>query len=266
MEGNKSNINKTKEVDTGQLNFLKIDVLKRNSHALSLMLRNEDIIVGLNGQTFRGTQKILNQKLKDEETKIISIFRKEIFFNVKADGPLGIKLVEVGSEEADVLLKKTEEYFKGINDLKEYREFEIYRGKNNFYDIIEIQNNSLLASLLPFIWFYHHRLYSPLFLMIATFLLLGSIAWWLLLASWVILTIYMSKGSMSLLRGYCLFQEMRPYMKVYAPSNKHAQEIIRSLDKKSNYRFPFISPPEVNEAIEEDKNINDKEVKASQAS
>ena len=59
---------------------------------------------------------------------------------------------------------------------------------------------------------------------------------------------------------------MRPYMKVYAPSNKHAQEIIRSLDKKSNYRFPFISPPEVNEAIEEDKNINDKEVKASQAS
>ena len=96
MEDNKSNINKTKEVDANQLNFLKIDQLKRGSHALSLMLRNEDIIVGLNGKTFRGTQKILNQKLKDEETKIITIFRKEIFFNVKADGPLGIKLLEVG--------------------------------------------------------------------------------------------------------------------------------------------------------------------------
>ena len=265
MEDKKSNINKTKDVDTNQLNFLKIDVLQRNSHALSLMLRNEDVIVGLNGKTFRGTQKILNQKLKEEETKIITIFRKEIFFNVKADGPLGIKLVEVGSEEADELLKRTEEYFKGINDLKEYREFEIYRGKNNFYDIIEIQNNSLLASLLPFIWFYHHRLFSPLFLMLATFLLLGSIAWWLLLAAWVILTIYMSKGSMSLLRGYCLFQEMRPYMKVYAFSNKQAQEIVRSLDKKSNYRFPFIAPPEFIEDIEENKNLNDKEIKASQA-
>jgi len=265
MEDNKSNTNKAKEVDTNQLNFLKIDVLQRNSHALSLMLRNEDIIVGLNGKPFRGTQKILNQKLKDEETKIITIFRKGIFFNVKADGPLGIKLLEVGSEEADELLIKTEEYFKGINDLKEYREFEIYRGKNNFYDIIEIQNNSLLASLLPFIWFYHHRLFSPLFLMLATFLLLGSIAWWLLLAAWVILTIYMSKGSMSLLRGYCLFQEMRPYMKVYAFSNKQAQEIVRSLDKKSNYRFPFIAPPEFIEDIEENKNLNDKEIKASQA-
>ena len=265
MEDNKSNINKTKEVDTNPLNFLKIDVLKKNSHALSLMLRNEDVIVGLNGKTFRGTQKILNQKLKDEETKIITIYRKETFFNIKADGPLGIKLVEVGSEEADELLIKTEEYFKDLNDLKEYREFEIYKGKNNFYDIIEIENNSLLASLLPFIWFYHHRLYGPLFLMVATFLLLGSVAWWLLLAAWVILTIYMSKGSMSLLRGYCLFQEMRPFMKVYAFSNKEAQEIIRSLDKKSNYRFPFITPPEVNEDVKENNNIDDKEIKASQA-
>ena len=101
--------------------------------------------------------------------------------------------------------------------------------------------------------------------MVATFLLLGSIAWWLFLAAWVILTIYMSRGSMSLLRGYCLFQEMRPYMKVYTFSNKQVQEIIRSLDKKSNYRFPFIAPPEVIENAEENKDISDKEMKASQA-
>ena len=57
MEDNKSNINKTKEVDANQLSFLKIDQLKRGSHALSLMLRNEDIIVGLNGKIFRGKSK-----------------------------------------------------------------------------------------------------------------------------------------------------------------------------------------------------------------
>ena len=101
--------------------------------------------------------------------------------------------------------------------------------------------------------------------MVATFLLLGSIAWWLFLAAWVILTIYMSKGAMSLLRGYCLFQELRPYMKVYAQSNKSVQEIIRSIDKKSQYRFPIIDPPEIIENVEENKNLNDKEMKASQA-
>ena len=264
MENNKINIDKNREEDTNKLNFLKIDQLKRGSHALSLMLRNEDIIVGLNGKVFRGTQKILNQQLKLEEQKIITIFRKDTFFNIKADGALGIKLLEVGSEEADEILKKTEEYLKSIDNYDDFKEFEIYKGKKNYYDIIEIQDNSLLASLLPFIWFYHHRLYSPLLLMVATFLLLGSIAWWLLLAAWVILTIYMNKGSMSLLRGYCLFQELRPYMKVYAISNKSVQEIIRSIDKKSNYRFPFIDPPEELENNEKDEEVGTKDIKVGQ--
>ncbi len=259
------NNNKTNEEANNQLSFLKIDQLKRGSHALSLMLRNEDIIVGLNGKIFRGTQKTLNQQLKLEENKIITILRKGVFFNIKAEGPLGIKLLEVGSEEASELLKKTEEYLKNIDAFYGFREFEVYKGKKNFYDVIEIQDNSLLASLLPFIWFYHHRLYSPLLLMVATFLLLGSIAWWLFLTAWVILTIYMSKGAMSLLRGYCLFQELRPYMKVYALSNKSTQEIIRSIDKKSNYRFPFIEPPKNTEDLEINEDLDDKEIKATQA-
>ena len=54
-------------------------------------------------------------------------------------------------------------------------------------------------------------------------------------------------------------------MKVYASSNKQAQEVIRSLDKKSNYRFPFIDPPEVIEDIQENKDLNDKDMEASQA-
>ena len=73
MEDQKSNIKSNKEIDANQVNFLKVDQLKRGSHALSLMLRNEDIIVGLNGKIFRGTQKILNQQLKDDEKKIITI-------------------------------------------------------------------------------------------------------------------------------------------------------------------------------------------------
>ena len=100
--------------------------------------------------------------------------------------------------------------------------------------------------------------------MIATFLLLGSIAWWLLLAAWVILTIYMSKGAMSLLRGYCLFQELRPYMKVYTFSNKSAQEIVRSIDKKSNYRFPFIDPPQEIKESDTKKEIDTEDNKTTQ--
>ena len=170
----------------------------------------------------------------------------------------------VANDEADDLLIKTDNYFKNIKDLNKYKEFEVYKGKKNFYDVIEVLDTSLLASLLPFIWFYHHRLYSPLLLLIATFLLLSSIAWWLVLSAWVIITIYMSKGSMSLLRGYCLFHELKPYMKIYAESNKSVQETVRSIDKKSNYRFPFIDPPMNIEENENDKILEDKDLKTTQ--
>ena len=256
--------NNKKEQKNEILGFLKVDTLKRGSHALNLMLRNEDVIVGINGRLFRGTQKTLNQELKlNEDTKVITIFRKNTFLNIKAYGPLGIKLLEVGSEESEDLISGTEKYLKNIENFNDYKEFEVYKGAKNFYDILEVNDSSLLASLLPFIWFYHHRLFSPLLLLIATFLLLGSIAWWLLLSAWVITTLYMSKSSMSLLRSYCLFHEMKPYLKIFSKSSKEVQEVVRSIDKKSNYRYPFIEPAvleaEVSDSKEDSKSRTKKE-------
>ena len=232
------------------ISFLKVDKLLKRSHAMELLLRNDDIIVALNGLVFRGTQKLLNQKLKDKDDslKVLTIHRKDIFFNIKVEGPLGIKLIEVSSEEAAELLKKTSKYLEKNHDFTNFFEYEVYKGKKNYYDVIEKNEASLFASLLPFVWFFHHKLYSPLLLLGATFILLGSIEWWLFLAAWVITTIYMSKSSMSLLRGYCLFNEMRPYMKTFSSSNKDAQETVRKIDAKSRYRFPMISPPDILDA------------------
>ena len=66
----------------------------------------------------------------------------------------------------------------------------------------------------------------------------------------------MSKGSMSLLRGYCMFNEMRITSKIYSNSFKSVQLIIREQFKKSNFVFPEIEPP-VNE--DEENNSNTKE-------
>ena len=71
---------------------------------------------------------------------------------------------------------------------------------------------------------------------------MGSVEWWLFLSSWVILTIYMTKGSMSILRSYCLFDEMKFILKYMLKIQKDVQLVIRELDKKSNYTFPEIDP------------------------
>ena len=54
-------------------------------------------------------------------------------------------------------------------------------------------------------------------------------------------------------------------MKILADSNKSVQETVRSIDKKSNYRFPFIEAPTANEEAENNKELEEKDLKATQA-
>ena len=254
MEDNSQEL-KNNSADKNELavSFLKVDALRRGSHALSLLLRTDDIIVALNKIPFRGTQKILNEKLKESTENILTIYRKNVFFNVLARGPLGIKLIETSSDEDEAILEKLKSYLDNIKSFEYYKEFEVFRGKNNMYNILEVNEGSLFASLFPLVWFFHNKLYLPLFLIIILFILLGSVEWWLFLSSWVILTIYMTKGSMSILRSYCLFDEMRIYSKIFAENIKDVQLVIRELDKKSKYTFPLIDPP----VLEEEKNKTD---------
>ena len=43
------------------------------------LLRTDDIIVGVNKIPFRGTQKLLNEKLKENTETVITISRKNVF-------------------------------------------------------------------------------------------------------------------------------------------------------------------------------------------
>ena len=259
MDSRKDREQANKEQES--LQFLRVEQLKRGSHALSLLLRTDDTIVALNRIPLRGNQKVFNQKIKDNDENVLTILRRNTFFNIKIKGTLGIKLKEVSPEENEDLLKNTGEYLESINNYEEYKEYEVYKGEKNLYNEILINETSLFASLLPFVWFFHHKLYTPLFLLIITLLLLGSIAWWLFLAAWVIITIYMSKSSMSLLRGYCLFNEMRIYMKIFAQDNVEVQKTVRTLDKKSNYVFPLLEPPVLEDTEETDKEKKTKQNK-----
>ena len=72
----------------------------------------------------------------------------------------------------------------------------------------------------------------------------------------------MTKGSMSILRSYCLFNEMRIHTKLYAENIKDVQLIIRQIDKKSNYTFPLIDPP----VLEDDNKKENNQELATQAS
>ena len=58
---------------------------------------------------------------------------------------------------------------------------------------------------------------------------------------------------MSLLRGYCLFNEMRMHAKIYSASNRDVQLVIRELDKKANFIFSQIPQAEEEEQDKDSK-------------
>ena len=262
MEEKKNTIkdeNSTNNKSQG-VSFLKVDALTKGSYGLSLLLKTDDIIVGVDKKIFRGTQKVLNNILKENKKTVITIYRKNSFLNILALRPLGFKLIETSSDEDTEILDKVRDYLDNISSFDNFKEYEVFRGKANLYNIIEVNEGSIFATLFPLIWFFHNKLYFPLFLIIILFILLGAIEWWLFFASWIILTIYMSKGSMSLLRGYCMFNEMRMYSKIFGDSHRSIQLIIRELDKKSNFIFAQIPPPETDggkiEESKEQKNLS----------
>ena len=72
-----------KDIIEESLQFLRVEQLRRGSHALSLLLRTDDTIVALNRIPLRGNQKVFYQKIKDNDENVLTIFRRNTFFNYR---------------------------------------------------------------------------------------------------------------------------------------------------------------------------------------
>ena len=52
--------------------------------------------------------------------------------------------------------QKKNHYLSNICD-SYFKEYEVFRGKGHRYNIIEVNEASLFASLFPLIWFFHYK-------------------------------------------------------------------------------------------------------------
>ncbi|MEC6997429.1 MAG: hypothetical protein VXW97_04205, partial [Pseudomonadota bacterium] len=145
MEEKKNTI-KDEDLANGKsevVSFLKVDALTRGSYGLSLFLKTNDIIVGVDKKIFRGTQMSLSDILIENEKTVITIYRKNSFLNILAAGPLGLKLKETSPDEDTEILDKVRDYLDNISSFDNYKEYEIFRGRANLYNIIEVNEGSI---------------------------------------------------------------------------------------------------------------------------
>ena len=72
---NTINVENSTKNNSEEVSFLKVDALTRGSYGLSLLLKTKDIIVGVDKKIFRGTQKVLNNILKENKKTVLTIYR-----------------------------------------------------------------------------------------------------------------------------------------------------------------------------------------------
>ena len=96
MENNVSSNPIGENQDVLSRKFLKIKNVKVFSNAYNLRIKEDDIILGLNGEYFNSSYEDLKRNLdEDEEKKILTIFREGTLFNVTTKSSLGITCEEI---------------------------------------------------------------------------------------------------------------------------------------------------------------------------
>ena len=106
--------------------FLKITNVKIFSNAYNLRLKEDDIIIGINGEYFNSSYDELRKILdEDENEKIVTILRDEVNFNIKTKKSLGVVCENI--EEDHIKNFKKVDFKNYFTEGKFFSQYEIYK-------------------------------------------------------------------------------------------------------------------------------------------
>ena len=241
MENNESSNSIKEDQDKLSRKFLKITNVKVFSNAYNLRIKENDIIIGLNGEYFNSSYEDLKKTLdEDEEDKIITIFREGTCFNISTKSSLGITCEEID-----------ENHIKDFSNIdiknifekdKSYKQFEVYKNfrKNGFILDLEL---SILASVAPPLWMLYHRLWMNLFFTIIFLVIMFLVSPWLFCISWVLKSWYYGLNQINVLRNYYNNKDYRLFLVLTCFNEEQAQIISRKLDPKIDFDYSYLEPP-----------------------
>ena len=137
--------------------FLKIKSIRTSSRAFQMMLKENDIILCLDGEFVNQTYEIFSKELNEiVDKKILTLVRDEILFNTFIEGPLGVVCEEVSSKEI-INLENLD--LKKVLDLNSfYQHFEVYK-KPQSVSVLLNTIPTILASLAPPLWMVQNKLW-----------------------------------------------------------------------------------------------------------
>ena len=220
--------------------FLKIKSIRTSSRAYQMLLKENDIILCLDGEFVNQTYETFSKELQEiVDKKILTLVRDEILFNTFIEGPLGVVCEEVSSKEITNLENLD---LKKILDLNSfYQQFEVYK-KPQSVSVLLNTIPTILASLAPPLWMVQNKLWIFLGISLIFYMVLFIVSPWLFFIGWILKSWYVGSCQIDILRYFYRFNNYRFWISFCEDSEKKAQQLARKFDNKVDFDYSYLEP------------------------
>ena len=220
--------------------FLKIKSIRTSSRAYQMLLKENDIILCLDGEFVNATYEVFSKELSEIiDKKILTIVRNEILFNTFIEGPLGVICEEISSKE----ISNLENFdLKKILDLNNfYQQFEVYKRPQSVSVLLNTIP-TILASLAPPLWMVQNKLWVFLGISLVFYTVLLVVSPWLFFIGWILKSWYVGSCQIDILRYFYTFNNYRFWISFCEDSEKKAQLLARKFDNKVDFDYSYLEP------------------------
>ena len=243
MPSENSNLMGEDASDESQLQtFLKLKEHGQSSRTRALRLKEDDILVAIDGVSYHDTIDNMVDLLSSGEEGdmwLLTIWRNGKFFEIFTRGPLGGIFEFTRPEESQMIMELFQKREMGQKD--EYRIYEALRDVKRVVDIYDT-THSQVAVILPPVWLLQQKMWEPLLAILCVYLITFSVNIFLFILAAILVGLYFRKGQVTLRRSYGMFQDRQVWAIIAARSDLEAQEMCRNMDEKVNFVSSLVKP------------------------
>ena len=222
--------------------FLKLKEHGQSSRTKALRLKENDVIVAIDGVTYHDTTDNLVDLLSSGEEGdmwLLSIWRNGKFFELFTRGPLGGIFQFTRPDESQMIMDLFNK--REMGEKGEYRIYEALRDIKRVVDVYDT-THSQVAVILPPVWLLQQKMWEPLLAILCVYLITFSVNIFLFILAVILIGLYFRRGQVTLRRSYGMFQDRQVWAILAARSDVEAQEMCRNLDEKVNFINGLVKP------------------------
>ena len=229
--------------------LIKIKLLSRVSHGRDLRLRDDDIIIAVDGVLNNydiAEFRALGAKTELlEENLLLTSCRGQVVYDVLAEGRLGADYDYADAEASNAAAALFADHHMGPKD--HYQNYEALRDIHR-HVVIYATRYSAIATIAPPVWLLQHRAWEPLAAVIAAYATSLVVHWGVFAATAILMAVYFHRIQFRLIRNYSLFTEHYFWHVCAARTSAEAQLVCRQIDPQCQFDFSHVGPPETGSA------------------